>query len=307
MKDSTRRIVNFLIVIAIALVLVIYMITYTVRFDEVAVKTRFGKADENAVIVEPGIYFKWFAPIENVTVYSNRAHILESRSNEIITADEVSIIVKLAVTWRVEDPLLFYRSLRTVAKAETEIRSQVSALNKIISSEHTFDSLVNEDPSQVRLTELEDSLTSRLQNPDESPLPGFGVAVDRVAVVRLILPQDTTGQVFAQMIQERQTLATETRRAGEAVAQQVRTEAESARDRITAFADLAASSIIDEGRRESSQYYAVFAEHPEFAQLLKTLEFMENSLGNNTTFIFNANEIGFDRVLDAAASRSESE
>ena len=44
--------------VLLLVLLVLFSTTYTVRFHEVAVKTRYGKASEQSVVDQPGLHFR---------------------------------------------------------------------------------------------------------------------------------------------------------------------------------------------------------------------------------------------------------
>src|SRR4030095_2814639 len=92
----------------LVIVLVLYMITYQVRFTEVGVIKTFGKASPPGdVITEPGLYWKWPWPIQEVAVYDNRIQMTANPGEETPTRDGKPIIVTTAIGWRIKDPYLF--------------------------------------------------------------------------------------------------------------------------------------------------------------------------------------------------------
>jgi len=90
-RSLPSLIVCALLVVALGL----YMIAYQVRFNEVAVIRRFGQIrapdparnDPGDVITEPGLYWKWPWPIQQVTRYDNRIQITTTTGEETPTRD----------------------------------------------------------------------------------------------------------------------------------------------------------------------------------------------------------------------------
>src|SRR5204863_9901729 len=80
---SRRFSVRRALVIAAAAVFVIALLaramTYTVRFTETGVLTTFGKAGDEAIKKDPGLYFKWPDPIQSVTKYDTRTRFLQTQ------------------------------------------------------------------------------------------------------------------------------------------------------------------------------------------------------------------------------------
>jgi membrane protease subunit HflC len=173
-----------------------------------------------------------------------------------------------------------------------------------IISEYRLDQLVNQDRTQVALSEIEDRAQAMLR--ESLAEAGYGLAVESVGIYRIILPESTTAKVFETMIATRERLAENALQEGQAQASAIRSEAESGRDRILAFADRRAQAIRSEGDREAAREYAGFARNEEFAIFLRRLEALEKMLGHNTTFVLSAESLGildwFDRLPEMPAA-----
>jgi membrane protease subunit HflC len=296
----------FLAALAVATVLLVYMVMFQVRYDQVAVVTTWDKAeaptrdeageivDAGSLILEPGYGFKWPTPIQKVRVYSKKIQLLEDQSTEIQTADNQAVIVKMYLAWRIEDPYAFFRRLKTEAEAEKQLTSMLSELKAVVST-YRFDQLVNPDASQVMLTEIEDKALEQLRSKLD---PGYGIKLEQVGVRRIILPEDTTEKVFARMAKTRELLAEKARAEGDAEANNIKARAEAAKRRILAFAERRAQAIRDEGNREAAQYFSAFREDQDFAIFQRQIEALQETLANNTTFILDANKLWFLSALE---------
>ncbi len=301
-----------LIGIVVGLLLLTQMFLFQVNYDEVAVLTTFDRAaepqrdpetgelardpqtgepvDPGSLILEPGLYFKAPWPIQKVYDYSKKIHILDDQSVELTTADQKSIIVQLYLAWRIEDAYGFFRSLGTVVKAEEQLRTLLRGVQGELSS-YTFDEYVNEDPSRIRLPEIEARAAERLRASLGTIQPGYGIAVEQVGIRRLVLPEATTEDVFARMRSERETRASRIREEGRSEAAAIRSRAESAAERILAFAESRAQAIRDEGNREAESYFTSFQDDVEFAIFLRQIEALRRVLEHNTTFILDASQL----------------
>ena len=91
----------------LAIILILYMCTFQVRFTEVAIKKTWGQPDK-AAITEPGLKFKWPAPIQSVVVYDKRMRILEDRTEETRTVDGKNLLITTFTLWRIKDPSTFH-------------------------------------------------------------------------------------------------------------------------------------------------------------------------------------------------------
>lgn len=298
----------FLIAIAVATVLLVYMVMFQVRYDQVAVRTTWDKAvppvhndageiiEPGSLILEPGYGFKWPTPIQKVRVYSKRVQLLEDQSSEIQTADNQAVIIKLYLAWRIDDPYAFFIRLKTEAEAEKQLTSMLSELKAVVSN-YRFDQLVNTDPDKVKLAEIEQKGLEQLQAKLNAISPGYGIKLEQVGIRRILLPEATTQKVFDRMSKTRELLAEKARAEGDAEANNIKARAEAAKRRILAFAERRAQAIRDEGNREAAQYFSAFREDQDFAIFQRQIEALQKMLASNTTFILDANKLWFLNAL----------
>lgn len=302
----------FLIAIAVALVLSVYMVMFQVRYDQVAVRTTWDKAvapvrnaqgqitDPGSLILEPGYGFKLPTPIQKVKVYSKRVQLLEDQSSEIQTADGQAVIIKFYLAWRIEDPYAFFLRLKDESEAEKQLLPMLSEL-KVVVSNYRFDQLVNPDSDKVMLQEIERKGLEMLRAKLDAISPGYGIKLEQVGIRRIILPEDTTQKVFERMSKTRELLAEKARAEGDAEANNIKARAEATKRRILAFAERRAQAIRDEGNREAAQYFSAFREDQDFAIFQRQIEALQQMLANNTTFVLDANKLWFLNPLDGEA------
>lgn len=298
---------TLLIGIVLLAVLLSYMFTYQVRYDEVAVLTTFDRAaapardaatgeveldpttgrptDPGSLRYEPGLYFKAPWPIQKVRKYPRTIQLVEDQLEQLTTADGFSVVVKAYLVWRIDDPYAFFQNLENVENARRTLRQMMRDARGVISS-YAFEDLVNADPDKLQLAEIEQAMAERLRS--ELARANYGVRIDQVGIRRVLLPEDVTEQVFARMRSTRQRMAEAARSEGQAQAATIRSEAESARERILAFARRRAQAIRDEGTREAARYFAAFDEDEDFAIFLRHIDSLERMLPHNTTIILDA-------------------
>ena len=270
MKNSFTILMGIVITAA----LLSYMFLYQVRYDQVAVRTTFDKADDGSVQTAPGLKFRLPWPIHKVTHYSKRLQLLEDTVEELQTADGKSVIVKTYLTWRIENPLEFYVTLKDPAEAQRQLSSRLREIRGLI-SRYRLDQLVNLDKNAIKLDEIENLAKSSL----EKSLAQSGYAQ----------------KVFETMITTRERLSENALQEGQAQASAIRSEAESARERILAFAERRAQTIRSKGDREASKEYQSFATNEDFAVFLRKVEALKKMLDHNTTFVLSADSLG---ILD---------
>ena len=298
---------SFIVLVGVIIVALLLsnMFFYQVRYDQVAVRTTFDKADESSVQETPGLKWRGPWPVNKVALYSKRLQVLEDKIEELQTADGKSVIVRTYLTWRIADPLDFYITLKDPAEANRQLSSRLREIRGLISN-YDFDELVNVDRDKIKLADIEQRATTTL---DEALLQaGYGIKVESVGIHKIILPESTTQKVFDTMIASRERLAENALQEGQAQASAIRSEATSARERILAFAERKAQAIRSQGDREAAVQYENFAQNEEFAIFLRKIEALKKMLDHNTTFVLSADSLG---ILDwfnkdpAAAAKPE--
>ncbi len=284
-------------------VLVTYMFAFQVRYDQVAVLTTFDRVGTDAVKHEPGLYFKLPWPIQKVQQYDTRVRLLDHRLEQVSTQDGKSVVIRTYMAWRIDDPTAFFVNLQSPQGAQAKLAPLLSEEVSGTVGRYRMDQLVNTDRDQVMLARIEQEALARLDRRLSSL--GYGVKVQQVGIRRLVLPQENTEQVFETMRQTRQRLAARARVSGEAQANAITSQAESAKRRILAFAKRRAQAIRSEGDKEAAQYYAAFKQDEALAIFLRRIETLESVLPHNTTFILDAEQLSLEDLFGGGTAGHE--
>lgn len=300
-----RRFQIMLVSAVFVLALLAFACTYTVRFTHAAVLTTFGKAGEGAVKREPGLYFKAPYPFASVMMYDTRLRTKEVKFETQQTADSKQVVVETFCTWRVEDPLKFFRRFSNegsraeqhysgAEKAiESSLRSAIGLLSK-----YNMDDLFTTGAQGSRLAQLERDMQALLN--DSPTLRDAGVSVASVGIMRVVLPEETTKAVFTRMQANRDAIAKEIEARGNAEAQAIRSTAENDAKRIQEFADRLATEIRTLGDRESAQYYLRMRQKPELAEFLAAMDFLTTTYGKRTTLVLSGSTPGVGLLFPEA-------
>ncbi len=283
-------------------VIVLFSASFTVRFTETAVKTRFGSANENSIITEPGFKWKLPYPFESVTKYDKRIRIVQTRSETVQTADDFQIIVESYLTYRVDDPLLFFRSFSNAGdraidhfrKAEEDVLRDLlrSALGR--TSEYRMSELFTSQSGASVIPQIEEQVYDLLVNGvnGSKPLADYGILVTSVGIDRIVLPEETTSAVINRMGANRDRLAERYESEGRSQARAIRAEAASNADRIRAFAQRRADEIMAKGETEAAPYLAQQNINPELAVFIQNIKLMRESMAKKFTLIFSTSDYG---------------
>jgi len=290
------------IAVIVLIVLALNMITYQVRFNEVAVVTTQGRASEDSIIrgddesagLLGNLHFKLPPPFQTVVWYDTRLQVIESRLEEQQTLDKHDIVASVFVTWRVGNPLDFYKTLRTPKEAEKVVRDQLRDAKSILGT-YDFADLTNTDPTKLKLAEAEKSIADQLRARMASGAAGgssYGIEIESVGIRQIVLPEPVTSKVFEKMKATRNRLASSARFEGKSRATDIEAKAESDKERILSFARRRADAIRAEGDAAAAEYFKVFQQDEDFAIFLRKLEAYKAIFKHNTTFMIDANEGG---------------
>lgn len=284
----------------LAVVLILYMCTFQVRFTEVAIKKTWGNPQGDA-IREPGLYFKWPRPVQSVVIYDRRIQTLETRTEETRTTDGKNVILSTFTLWRIADPGKFHTNFPVgVEDGEKKLRTTISTQQHTIVGQRTFSEFVSTNPAERKLGEIETQLKDAIAR---AAMDEFGIEVVGFGIKKLGLPQAVTTAIFNSMKSHEQAKAARYTAEGEARAADIMAAAQATEDRIMAAARQKASEIEAEAQRVVSEYYREFDKHPELRIFLDRLRAVKEALQQRTTIIMDSGQSPWD-VFDEQARRA---
>ena len=275
---------NKLLVIVIGFVLLVSLVlfstTYTIKYHQVGIKTRFGKAT-GSVITESGLGFKWPKPIDSVITLDKRLQLLETPIETIQTLDGQQLVVRAFLLWKVDDqddgPLKVYNSYAKASTAEESLRHEFRTAVKRGVSGYRFNDLIGE---QSKISQVEATIRQEMLSIREK-----GVMPVTVGFNQMSLPAKTMNAVLSRMNTERKELADIDRIKGRAESERIRSKATNDADKIRAFANQRAQEIRAEGDILAASYLSEMSQEEDLAIFLVWIDALQRSLGNTTTFI----------------------
>jgi membrane protease subunit HflC len=278
---------NLAIALFVALIVIslgLYLVSFQVRETESCLVTTFGKATDEDQITEPGLYFKWPFPIQQVHKFDSRMRVFETESEETRTAGGEPIIVSTYVVWKIARPLEFFNAIKTVTKAENELlRSRVRNVQNNAIGRHYFSEFVNSDQSKIKFKDIQDEMFADLQKAVAEAK--FGVDIKTVGIKQVKVSKDVSTAVFGRMKAERTRRAKGIESAGEGEAIRIRTEANSKSTELLAAAEARAKRIRGKGDAEAAKHMEKLEENVELAMLLRDLESLQKSLESRSTLV----------------------
>ena len=272
-----------ILVAVIFIIMAVYLVTFQVRETESALVTRFGEPVREKT--EPGLAWKWPAPIERVHRFDSRLRVLESELMETPTRGAVPIIVKSYVVWRIAEPLKFLNAVETVADANDMIRSRINDTQNRVIGQHTFGEFVNSDPGKIQFAHMQAEMLSDLEGPVRQD---YGIEIKTLGIKRLKVSEDVTKDVFERMKADRKRRTETTIAQGNAEAIGIRTDADAKKTALLAAAEGRAKAIRGEGDAEAARYYEMLEKAPELAMFLRNLEALTATLKERSTLILPA-------------------
>lgn len=281
----------------LALILALYMVTFQVRFTEVAVVKTFGRATPADVIKTAGLYWKWPWPVQDVDIYDATIQTLETHTEQTATKDKETVIVTSFAGWRIEDPYQFLTSLRGGNdEAEKRLRQLIETHQKEVIGDYRFSQLISKDPTELKFDEIETAIRARVEADTRSQ---YGIAVVTFGVKRLELPQTVTQTVFESMKAERNALVQGYKSEGESEKTNKIAEAKSKAATILAFANGLAQEYRAQGNVRAAAYYEALQKDEDLALFLDRINKLKEILKDRTTVVLTWDQYPFTEFKHA--------
>ena len=263
-----------LIVLAVVVVLFLWFSLYTIDETEQAIILEFGKP-MGETISSPGLHFK--LPWQSVIKFENRILEYDVEPQAIITKDKKKLEVDNYARWRIANPLLFYRSVRTLNGALSRIDPIVYSELRVELGKHVLSDIV--DSNRVKIMET-------VSNETQIKLAEYGIDIIDVRIKRADLSKENERAVFDRMRAERLRIAKQYRSEGEEKALEIRAETDKEKTIILATAYKESQILRGEGDAKAVEIYAkAFKADPKFYKFIRTLEAYEKVVDKKSTLI----------------------
>ncbi|CAB5164956.1 HflC protein [Olavius algarvensis associated proteobacterium Delta 3] len=289
-----------LIVVAAALIALVFFSAYTVDETEQVVITQFGKVIGEPK-TEPGLYFR--VPfIQNASYFPKNLQEWDGDPGQIPTQEKTYIWVDVFARWKIVDPIKFFQVVNNMVSAQGRLDDIIDpavrnliAENRLIETvrrtnrELEFELLDSDLKEEVALTNItvgretiEDSILRQAQ----PKLKPFGIELVDVKIKRVNYVEDVRKSVYERMMAERNKIAEKYRSEGKGEARKILGDKEKDLKEITSTAYRTAEEIKGDADAEATSIYAeAFGLDPEFYSFLKTLETYNAALGENSSLV----------------------
>lgn len=280
---KTKKTVSKNLILGIVLIAIVFVATlmiYKVDVTEYVVVTQFGNPVE--VYEEPGLKIKLPDPIQSVQRVDKRIQVYQTDSLELLTLDKKSIALDYYGTWKVTDPVVYLKTVKSQPGAEARLMDIFSSSLGVQLGKYNLDQLVNTDVDQLELDQMiEETVTYAKDRAAE-----YGIEVVDAQIRVLNFPDANKQSVYDRMSAEREQMAQKYRAEGSEEASKIRADAEKEQQLILAEAYKLVQQIKGEGDAEAIRIYGeAFQQDPDFYEFIRTLETYEKTIDGNTTLI----------------------
>jgi len=280
----------------VALLLLALSATFEVNQTEQALLLRFGEpVPVRGLVTEPGLHFK-LPLIETVAMLDNRILDLETPKQEVLASDNQRIEVDAFVRYRIADPLKFYQTVGTVARADNQLASVLNSAVRRVLGEASQMQIVRDDRV---------ALTAKIRDQVDHEAERFGVSIVDARIRRADLPREISEKVYDRMRTERAREAAEFRALGQQDAQQIRASAQRDATVLVAQAQQQSDEMRGQGEAERNGIFAqAFGQDPEFFSFYRSMQAYDSALKTKgTRFIISPNS-DFFRYFDQPSGKA---
>ena len=265
----------------------LYNAMFTVDQTQQALVLQLG--EPKRTIQEPGLSFK-IPFIQDVTYYEKRVlSLIPQDAEEVILSDQKRLKVDAYARYQIEDPLLFYQTVRNEFGARGRLEAIIDSSVRRALGRETLGSI---------LTGQRNDITRSIGDEVNESVSSLGIQIIDVRLRRADYPEATSQNIFNRMKSEREREAKEFRATGEEEAQKIRAAAEKTRTVIISEAKRSAQELRGAGDSEAISIYAdSFGQDAEFFAFYRSMEAYRNSMGKDSTSMVLSPDSSFFRFF----------
>ena len=266
--------VPLLIGLVIALVLIGSQSFFIVHQTEKALVIQLGDPVDR--VFGPGLHFK-IPLIQTVVRFDARVLDYEARAAEALTSDKKTIVLDNYARWRIVDPLQFYRTVRTIPRAQARLDDVVYSQLRAQVGRHNLTEVVSSKRSGIM-----SDVTRRTSD----IMKEYGIEVVDVRIKRTDLPAENQRAIFGRMRAERERQAKQYRSEGVEESTKLRSQSDREQAVIMAEANRRSSVIRGEGDAAAARIFAdAFSKDPDFYTFQRGLEALKKSFEKNSRIV----------------------
>ncbi len=270
-----------------------------------------------------GLYFK-IPFLQQVEIFDDRILEYDDPPADVVTKDKKHIQVDCYARWRIDNPLLFLRRVRTENGALSRlddiiysmIRQELGNSNLIQIVRSTNDPIglgdyvrlvnnvtytdtiqdfeideqgeIRETIKLIRMipTQGRIAILERVTSACRQMAEDYGIYIVDVRIKRADLPEENQAAVFTRMVAERNRISNRYRAEGRRMSEVIIANTDLQVDSITAMANMSALTIRGIADSTAAAIYAeAFNSYPEFYSFIRSLEALETVIGGSSNII----------------------
>jgi len=296
--------VFFAIVLIVMVAVVARMSLYSVDAAEYAYVTRLGRHVETFDGADAekgaGLHIGWPAPIQSVMRFDRRLQHFDLPGTELLTHDpegktiDKTLTVEAFVCWRiagVESVDRFFRTMSTPEQARTILGQRINSQLGAAIGQMRMEDLISTAPGKAPGTTLVDDTMSSLQGRLLAKLQAalnkeYGIDLVDIRLRRFNHPALVRSAIFDRIRSERNKKVAQYQSEGKKQADNIESSAEQQVRKLLAAARFEEERLKGEADTEAIRIRnQAHSQDPEFYAFLKTLEKLQNILGDNKTVL----------------------
>lgn len=289
MRNNLPTIIVLILILAVIL---LSQSVFVVDETQQVIILQFG--EPVGIVRQPGLFLK--RPfVQNVITFDKRVLSSDAAPQEYLTADKKRLVVDHVTRWRIDDPLIFFKAVRTEAGARARLDDIVfSELRRELASVQFVDVISNQ----------REAIEERVAQSTTAKAVEFGIYVLDVRTKRADLPKEVEQSVFDRMRAERQRESALVRAEGEELGNIIRAQADRTSTVTVAEGEQLAQRLRGEGEAEAISIYAgALEQDPEFYAFSRRLEAYETILKTGDRLIIPADAEFFRYLLDKSLAQ----
>jgi len=219
---------------------------------------------------DPGLHFK-LPFIQRVVAFNNRVMTFKSEIERVLTSENKNLTVDYYVKWRINDTIDYFLATHgNKARARSLLKQIVE--NDLLAefSKRTMPQAIDDDRNEIS------AVVRAKANQDVHEL---GIQITDVRIMHLDLPKRVREAVYSRMRSEREEVIRALKAQGDALAEEIRSDADRERTVILAEARAQAQSIRGAGDSTAASIYAkAYEKNPTFYSFYRSLQLYRNAI-----------------------------
>ncbi len=296
-------------IVVIGLIVIAAGSCFVVNEGEQAIVTRFGKPVGDVRYAGMGFKIPF---IEDVYRFEKRILKWDGDPNQITTKEKKFIWVDATARWRIKDPLIFFRTVASIAGAQSRLDDIIdSVVRDAVSGNYLVDLVrgpTYKPPVDGYVEEVLDNTGRRsreqilgdILEKARASTPEYGIELIDVQIKRLNYIEKVREKVYERMVSERNKVAAEYRSEGEGTKAETLGEMEKELRRIRSEAFRTSTEIKGKADAQAASIYAdAYNRDSEFYTFFRTLESIEKTATGNSKMVISTDSEFFRYFKDS--------